>query len=73
MNLAKLRGYCQGLEGAKLFNIGGKQQTLQCYVRNLDIFKNLLQMQKYGKFGNANIYNAKDWYDVTTKTNSDGI
>jgi hypothetical protein len=30
-------------------------------------------MEKFGKFGNANIYNLRDWVDVNIKTNSDGI
>ena len=56
-----------------MFDIGGKKQSIQQYIQNLDIFKNLKSMEKFGKFGNANIYNLRDWVNVNTKTNPDGI
>ena len=34
-------------------------------VKKLQIFKNLDQMKKFGKFGNANLYYPNDWSDVS--------
>ena len=51
------------LASLKTFCTGGTASTDT--VKNLEIFRNLEQFKKYGKFGNANLYYSKDWNDVT--------
>ena len=48
MNLADLKAYCENVDE----------------VKNLPLFQNLDFWQKYGQFGNANIYNPMDWEDI---------
>ena len=50
VNLAlnDLRDYCQNA----------------AQIKDLPLFKNLEFIKKYGQFGNANIYNPKDWEDI---------
>jgi hypothetical protein len=40
----------------------------QTILSNYPIFGNLAFWTKFGQFGNANVYNPKDWRDVTANT-----
>eukprot|EP00347_Sterkiella_histriomuscorum_P004630 403359727 len=49
LNLAELQAYCSGLATS---------------IVNSQLFKNLEFIQRYGEFGNANIYQPSDWKNV---------
>ena len=58
-DLASLKSFCT-------------DATSQDTIKSLEIFSNLDQFTKYGKFGNANLYYPKDWEDVSVDSSFSG-
>ena len=52
LSISELKTYCEGASE----------------IKNLQIFKNLEELKKFGRFGNANLLNKLDWQDVTIHT-----
>ena len=55
-NKASLKSLCESKK------IEGKDANT--WIQGYEIFSNLIEFSNYGKFGNANMHNAKDWTPV---------